>query len=145
MKENELLYSIDLLPIYLDKIKKQIKKAVDNDLKKYNLNHIQVMHMLILYKNNDGLTLGQLANKIGIDKANTTRAILNLINLNYVTKEEKNKGYKITLTKKGLEIAKYFSYCHEQKIIKILNDLDKSEQQKIMDILEKVLKRLKED
>lgn len=136
---------IDILPVYLDKIKKQIKKHIDNDLKKYSLSYMHAMNLMCLYKNEPGLTLNELTNKIGVDKANTTRAIVDLIEKGYVIKENKIRGFKITLTDKGLEIAKEFYCNHKKHNETIFSEFSENEIGQMIVFLKRIINKLYEE
>lgn len=136
---------IDMLPVYLDKIKKQIKKDIDIDLKKYSLSNMHGMHLMCLYKNSNGLTLNELTERIKIDKANTTRAITDLMLKGYVTKDNKIRGYKVILTPKGLEIASLFYNHHHRRMKQILEIFNNQEKKQMLSFLKRIINKLDEE
>ena len=97
----------ELLPIYFENFKKYMDKSISNVIKQYGITFIQFRPIVLLNRHKeDGLSLQELTEKIGIDKANVTRVINDLLEKDIVYKSDlKQRGYKIKLTKKGLEIA----------------------------------------
>lgn len=105
----------ELLPIYFNNFKKYIDKIINEDLKEYDINTMHFRPIVLLYKFKEGLSLNELTLKIGIDKANVTRVINDLIKKEIVFKsEEKQRGYKIKLTDKGIIIAQNI-FEHKKK------------------------------
>lgn len=99
-------YSFNFMPIYIGKIKKLMQKELNEKLKKHDLSSFHVMYIMVLYKNAEGLTLKELSSLVEVDKANTTRAINDLLNKDYIYRTEEMRKYKIKLTQKGKNIAK---------------------------------------
>lgn len=97
----------ELLPIYFENFKKYMDKSISNVIKQYGITFIQFRPIVLLNRHKEyGLSLQELTEKIGIDKANVTRVINDLLEKDIVYKSDlKQRGYKIKLTKKGLEIA----------------------------------------
>lgn len=97
----------ELLPIYFENFKKYMDKSISNVIKQYGITFVQFRPIVLLNRHKeDGLSLQELTEKIGIDKANVTRVINDLLEKDIVYKSDlKQRGYKIKLTKKGLEIA----------------------------------------
>lgn len=132
----------DMLPVFLDRIRKKIIKDINADLKKWNLSNMHGMHLMCLFKNKDGLTLTELTNKIGIDKANTTRAINDLILKGYVSKDDKIRGFKVVLTKKGLEVANFFCEHHKQNMEQVLNEFTEEEKIQMFSFLKRIIDKI---
>ncbi|MEG0026230.1 MAG: MarR family transcriptional regulator [Bacilli bacterium] len=138
---------IDTLPIYLDQIKKQMKKNNNVFLSSLSLTHIQAMHLMYLFQNKEGLTLNELTKMVDINKANTTRAIKDLIIKGYVTKEnDKIRGFKIKLTDNGKNIAKRFYQKRHNNIKIMLTNFTNQEKKQMLLLMKKIVNNLnKED
>ena len=87
---------------------KRITKKEDEYLSKYGLTHFHALYLghLNLY---DELTMVELTNMIGFDKANTTRVVRDLLNKNYVEKTGGERKFKLHLTNLGKNIANDFN------------------------------------
>ena len=87
---------------------KRITKKEDEFLSQYGLTHFHALYLghLNLY---DELTMVELTNMIGFDKANTTRVVRDLLNKNYVEKTGGERKFKLHLTNLGKNIANDFN------------------------------------
>jgi DNA-binding MarR family transcriptional regulator len=97
-----------LVPILINKLKKRIDRQSDPLLTQYNLSKIHLLYLMALYEHPDGFTLKELSEFLGFDKANTTRAISQLIEKGYVEKNAQGSlalKYKVTCTKTGCKVA----------------------------------------
>lgn len=133
-------FDFDKIIINFNIIKKAMKKSIDDILFKYQLNLMQVMHIMTLYKNIKPLFLNDLIEKIGVDKATTTRTVSDLIEKDFVEKSTNNiRKFKICLTKNGIKVAKHF--YKERKIIikKILFNFNDKEKENLIYLMEKMI------
>jgi DNA-binding MarR family transcriptional regulator len=97
-----------LVPILINKLKKRIDRQSDPLLMRYNLSKIHLLYLMALYENLDGFTLKELSEYLGFDKANTTRAISQLIDKGYVEKNAQGSlalKYKVICTQTGRQAA----------------------------------------
>lgn len=119
-----------MLPIIINKLKKRIDKTSSPLLKQYDLSKLHLLYMIALYERENGMTLKELSDYLDFDKANTSRAISQLILKGYVQKQ--NQGdlefkYKAILTKKGREIACAISDKNQMANSELLKLLTKEE------------------
>ena len=94
--------------LFIERISKNIKRIADEKMEPYGLRSSHVMCILQLAKNEGGLSSTALAEACGVDKAFISRITSELIEKEYIMKDEKNaKGKyktKLILTDKGIEI-----------------------------------------
>jgi len=116
-----------LLPILLNKFRKRIDNACRDLLTKYNLSKLHLLYLMALYEYPDGLSLKELTELLGFDKANTTRAVSQLIQKGYAKKQtqgELEHKFKVALSDNG-KLAASEIWGHNQKqnldILKLLS------------------------
>jgi DNA-binding MarR family transcriptional regulator len=86
------------LPLILNKLKKRLDQTSLSSLTEYNLSKLHLLYLMVLFEKE----------YIGFDKANTSRAISQLIEKGFVQKLSQGElalKYKIQLTPKGREVA----------------------------------------
>ena len=134
----------ELLPIYFENFKKYMDKSISNVIKQYGITFIQFRPIVLLNRHKeDGLSLQELTEKIGIDKANVTRVINDLLEKEIVYKSDlKQRGYKIKLTKKGLEIVTKLMKEKEQMCEKLFSCFNKTEREQFLKLLIKMYKSI---
>lgn len=134
----------ELLPIYFENFKKYMDKSISNVIKQYGITFIQFRPIILLSRHKeDGLSLQELTEKIGIDKANVTRVINDLLEKEIVYKSDlKQRGYKIKLTKKGLEIVTKLMNEKEQMREKLFSCFNKTEREQFLKLLIKMYKSI---
>ncbi len=134
----------ELLPIYFENFKKYMDKSISNVIKQYGITFIQFRPIVLLNcHKEDGLSLQELTEKIGIDKANVTRVINDLLEKEIVYKSDlKQRGYKIKLTKKGLEIVTKLMNEKEQMREKLFSCFNKTEREQFLKLLIKMYKSI---
>ena len=134
----------ELLPIYFENFKKYMDKSISNVIKQYGITFIQFRPIVLLSRHKeDGLSLQELTEKIGIDKANVTRVINDLLEKEIVYKSDlKQRGYKIKLTKKGLEIVTKLMKEKEQMREKLFSCFNKTEREQFLKLLIKMYKSI---
>ena len=134
----------ELLPIYFENFKKYMDKSISEVIKQYGISFIQFRPIILLNRHKeDGLSLQELTEKIGIDKANVTRVINDLLEKGIVYKSDlKQRGYKIKLTKKGLEIVTKLMKEKEQMREKLFSCFNKTEREQFLKLLIKMYKSI---
>lgn len=134
----------ELLPIYFENFKKYMDKSISEVIKQYGISFIQFRPIILLNRHKeDGLSLQELTEKIGIDKANVTRVINDLLEKEIVYKSDlKQRGYKIKLTKKGLEIVTKLMKEKEQMREKLFSCFNKTEREQFLKLLIKMYKSI---
>ena len=94
--------------LFIERISKNIKRVADAKMEPYGLRSSHIMCILQLAKSEGGLTSTALSDACGVDKAFISRIVAELMEKNYVEKDEKNaKGKyktKLILTAQGREI-----------------------------------------
>jgi len=102
------IISPTMLPVILNKLRKRLDKANSDLLKDYDLSKLHLLYLMVLFENKEGMTLNELSNYLDFDKANTSRAISQLISKEYVHKMEHGVlelKYRVALTPKGINAA----------------------------------------
>lgn len=136
-------FDFELLPIYFHNFKKYIDKTINESLKEYDLNCMHFKPIILLSKLGS-LSLNELTNKLGIDKANTTRVIQDLLDKKIVYKtDDKVRGYKIKLTDIGNDIALHVSKHHDELHKKIFMGFTEEEQNQLFNLMIKYFNNIK--
>lgn len=101
-------YDMDYIPVIISKFKKVMNKSQSEILSHVGLKGVHTLYLICLYKNPQGMTQKELTAQLEVDKANTTRAIRELIEKKCVcrARESAQRNVKLTLTKQGESIAK---------------------------------------
>lgn len=118
-----------------NKIFRNNQIQLDKVMKKYGLSSGSMPYLFILEKS-EGVSLHQLSQKIGNDKAMTTRTIKRLIELEYVYKVGKDgdcRAYQLYLTEKAKMIL---PQMHEdvQEIVDLIS-VDLSPEEKAVTLV----------
>lgn len=136
---------LELLSIRFMNFKKHLDKIVNKDLEKYKINCVHFRPIMLLNNHIDGLSLNELTTFIGIDKANTTRVINDLLKKDIVYKEtDKQRRYKIKLTETGKEIAFYATEDRRKTEEKIFSVLSEEEKTIFYSLVNKILESLED-
>ena len=94
--------------LYIERISKNIKRIADIKMEPYGLRSSHVMCILQLAKNDGGLTSTALADACGVDKAFISRITSELIEKEYIMKDEESAvgkyKTKLILTESGKKI-----------------------------------------
>jgi DNA-binding MarR family transcriptional regulator len=99
---------IACFPIWFATIRKAVQKRQTEFLKPYGLSSIHAKYLVALVNCEEGMTLRELCEKLFVDKANTSRAIAALEELDYIEKKflsTSMQKYRICLTAKGNLLA----------------------------------------
>jgi DNA-binding MarR family transcriptional regulator len=97
-----------MLPLIINKLRKRLDQTSLSSLKEYALSKLHLLYLMVLFEKEEGLTLKELSEYLGFDKANTSRAISQLIEKGFVQKLSQGDlalKYKIDLTPKGRDVA----------------------------------------
>lgn len=137
----------ELIPIYVENFKSYMNKSITQVIKKYDISMIQFKPIVLLnHYQEDGLSLRDLTEKIGIDKANVTRVINSLLDEEIVYKsDDKLRGYKLKLTEKGLEIANEMLKERDKTTQIIFKGFEDNEKEQFFKLLKKMCESLKEE
>lgn len=113
---------------------------LDKELKKYNLNSSLYYYIVKIYAN-PGITQEKLSNLVYLNPSNITRAINQLIKLDYIKKSE-NKTDKRTsilnLTKKGKEIYPSILDTINSVQKELLDVIEENEQELFIEQIKKI-------
>ncbi len=117
---------------------KRMRKVQDNMLSKFNLTHFHAWYLANLHRYGE-MNMTDLTNKIGVDKANTTRAVKDLINKGYIEKiGNSERKFNIRLSEKGKNVAQKF----KDRIDKMMKDsfkyFNEDEKIKFFELLNKL-------
>lgn len=128
-------------------IYKEIQKIKNAEMEKVGLKGKQVQCFFHLYKNPDGLSLKQLCDLTGADKAAISRTIKELETLSYVhTSKSANKKYgnPVKLTEKGLETGNYIDGIINEMAFNAGKGLPEQDRKVLYDALELINLNLNE-
>ena len=136
MDEVEYL-NLEFSKAMVDVVKK-MRKKMDEYLKKFELTHFHAMYVLELFKSGE-LTMSELTDNIGVDKANTSRVVKDLVGKDYVEKVgETDRKFAIKLTRAGKKMAQDF----KNRIDKLMESALSLFSEREKDSLHKSLKKL---
>ncbi len=126
-----------------NKIFRNNQIQLDKVMKKYGLSSGSMPYLFILEKS-EGVSLHQLSQKIGNDKAMTTRIIKRLIELDYVDKVGKDgdcRAYQLYLTEKAKAVLPRM-HGDVQAIVDLISvDLSVEEKAVTLAAMKKILMR----
>lgn len=128
---------------FVGTLSRAINSKADFKYKKFNLQKGQYMFLTRVCEN-PGINFVNLSNMLKVDKTTTTKAVKKLIDIGYLSKQQDKsdkREYKLTATKKALEIYE-FIIEEESKQLKICFK-DFSEEEKQM--ATKLIKRMSEN
>lgn len=117
-------------------IKKLCKKE-DEMLAPFGLTHFHARYIENVYRFNS-ITMADLTELSGTDKANTTRVVKDLLNQDIVLKSGGERKFCLTLTQKGKEIAENFKQAKEKFMKRVFKDFNKQEIENLKTLLEKL-------
>lgn len=130
------------------KIIKEFDETYHKIAMHYNLSDSSFWILYALYQKKDGCTQKELCTDWYINKQTINSAIRYLQNKGYITLnyEENNKKYKrVSITKKGLEIAKQTVGKAMQIEEKAFKNIDEKEMELAINFFRKQLKSLKDE
>lgn len=113
------------------------KKKEDEILLPFSLSSFHAKYIKLLHKFKI-MTMADLTECIGVDKANTTRAIKDLLEQKIVEKQGGIRKFQLILTKKGIEIAEKFVAAFENFFKRVLKDFSESEKTTLIALLQKM-------
>lgn len=133
-----------IMPMAFSKLCKVFNKQYDECLKPYGLSKIHGFYLLTLFKNMRGLTLNEMNDYIGCDKANTSRAVADLEDKGIIIKdvqENTEKKFIVRLSDKGKAIAKKFAEYSKKFVEKCLSKLSIDESSEFMRLIKKIVEK----
>lgn len=138
---------IDFMGHFLDDTNRLLTQLLKDMRASYNISKEQEEVIMILH-NEEALTLSQITERQGVNKAAVSRRIKKLIQAGLVrweqSEEHTDQRYKyITLTDKGNEYSEKSRNVISDIVGQLLSDLDGEEIDLARTVLEKIDKRLK--
>ena len=116
---------------------KTFKKKEDEILLPFSLSSFHAKYIKLLHKFKE-MTMNKLTELIGVDKANTTRAVKELLDQQVVEKQGGIRKFKLILTKKGVEIAEKFMFAFDNFFKRVLKDFKDAEKTTLVNLLNKL-------
>lgn len=120
------------------------KKKEDEILKPFSLSSFHAKYIKLLHKFKE-MTMNDLTECIGVDKANTTRAIKDLLQQGVVEKHGGIRKFQLVLTNKGQEVAERFILSYENFFKCVLKDFSETEKTTLIALFEKMFIGLKRE
>ncbi|CAM3152174.1 MarR family winged helix-turn-helix transcriptional regulator [Staphylococcus argensis] len=138
---------IDFMGQFLDDTNRLLTQLLKDMRASYNISKEQEEVIMLLH-NEEALTLSQITERQGVNKAAVSRRIKKLIQAGLVrweqSQEHTDQRYKyITLTDKGNEYSEKSRNVISDIVGQLLSDLDGEEIDLALTVLEKIDKRLK--
>ena len=98
--------NFEIFPVYIADVLKKMHKMQAESLEDYSLSAIHAPYMTTLAAHAEGLTMAELSKILKLDKANTSRAMNELLDKGFAEKaEDKKKKSVLRLTESGLAAA----------------------------------------
>ena len=116
---------------------KTFKKKEDEILLPFSLSSFHAKYIKLLHKFKE-MTMNKLTELIGVDKANTTRAVKELLDQQIVEKQGGIRKFKLILTKKGVDIAEKFMFAFDNFFKRVLKDFTDAEKTTLVNLLNKL-------
>jgi len=131
---------------FVGTLSRAINSKADFKYKKFNLQKGQYMFLTRVCENPE-INLVNLSNMLKVDQATTTKAVKKLIDIGYINKEQDEndkRGYKLTPTKKALDV--YESIIEEErKQLEIsFNGFSEEEKQMASRLIERMSENIEE-
>lgn len=135
--------------LYLIKLNSKIFRAtqgyLDKILKKYGLSSGSYPYLLML-KDCEGINQNMISEKLGYDKAMSTRTITKLIKLGYLNRirdENDSRAYNIYLTEKAKPVVEELLEKIHELIGLITSDLSEDEKNITISSLNRILTNIR--
>ncbi|CCV65695.1 MAG: MarR family winged helix-turn-helix transcriptional regulator [Paracholeplasma sp.] len=141
MSEKHIDYDYLSLTQELHSLTKMIHQSLDDQIKDFNISRLHAPYIKLLSVFKTGLTQKELTSKLGVDKANTSRAINDLVKKNYVKKDFQENleiNYKLVLTEKGLALSNTLMKTVEDKYVELFSVLELEELETFRRIVKKI-------
>ena len=116
---------------------KSFRKKEDEILLPFALTSFHAKYIKLLHRFKE-VTMNKLTELIGVDKANTTRAVKELLDQQIVEKKGGIRKFKLILTKKGVEIAEKFMIAFDNYFNRVLKDFSEEEKSTLITLLNKL-------
>lgn len=130
---------------YIEKLYKDIQKVKTDRMNRFGLRSTDVSVLIMASRHPDGLTVTELANECGVDKAVVSRAMHTLLMQGYMTSANnilRNYRKKIKLTEKGMATVATISQLAEQAVSEVSRDIPQSDLDNFYKTLKKITQNL---
>lgn len=116
-------------PLVINRITKNFNKRLGDFLVPYGLSKLHSLYLACLFRHRKGLTLNELNLLTGNDKANTSRAISDMVEKGFVSRSsyDNTKKYKVRLTEKGIDVGVAFVQTVNESVKKCFARLSQME------------------
>lgn len=131
----------DFAIMYCRQIKQKLQNEITLTLKNYDLTCSQG-YFLNLFNHHSMLTLSEITDLLGVDKAYTTRIVNSLLQKGLVDKTDSIRKYSVFLTEQGREILKLIANDVKKNREKLLNGIDEKELNNFKNTLKKIINNL---
>ena len=133
----------DFLPVALGSVLKTIHKKQNEVLKPYGLSSLHALYLMLLYDNEQGMTMKSLNERIVVDKSNTSRAVASLEEKGYALRrmvdQEGGKWY-VYLTEQGKKAARASREGMQRIVEALQGGMSLDEQNVLRSVLEKLFR-----
>lgn len=130
---------MSLMPMLFSALQKKMMEQHQIIMDRYHISKTHMPYLMILKQNPEGMTQHEMTEKSFLDKAHTSRALKELLDMAYIKKDDlskyKNKYY---LTEKGLEIAEAFRVSSQKIKQKVFETLSQEEMAQLTNIMKKL-------
>ncbi|MDY0210152.1 MAG: MarR family transcriptional regulator [Acholeplasma sp.] len=128
-----------MVPVRLGKIMKKLHSFADSVLEKHQLSRIHVHYLVFLHGCKKTITAKELSEHLGVDKANTSRAINDLIKRKFVRRiADDSKQLLLELTEAGIQVAIELKEKNQSELDKLVSILSEEEIRTLRTILRKI-------
>ena len=129
---------------FISKTKKRATKFIEEELKKHGINDLAHSHgsiLSVLYKEDNGLMMKDIANLIGKNKSTVTELVNKLLKLGYIKKEKSQTDKRVTLislTEKGKSIRDTFDTISQNLVKTAYQGFTNEEEETFLRLLKKL-------
>lgn len=139
---------INFMGHFLEDINSMVAKLLEDLRHEYNVSMVQSQAVLLL-DNNKSLTLSEITEKQGVNKAAISRRVKKLINLDLIQWEKQNASVDqrlkyVKLTPKGREYIERSKKIISEVAVYLVQDLSEKQIEDTADNLSIIDKRIKE-
>ena len=122
-----------------ESIAKALQKYKNDCLAPFGLRSMHLMTLWCLWRNDEGLTPGDLSRLCGVDKAFVSRVTGELTDLGYVGREAdgQRKRQRVTLTERGREVMRKVDELLRFSVEKITEGVSREQLEVIYGVLER--------
>jgi DNA-binding MarR family transcriptional regulator len=131
---------------FIGTLARTINSKADLKFKQFNLQKGQYMFLTRVCEN-PGINFVDLSNMIKVDKTTTTKAVKKLIDIGYLNKqqdESDKREYKLTPTKKALEIYEFIIEEESKKLEISFKGFSEEDKQMATELIKRMSENIEE-